>query len=173
MRKLQKSLIIYLLIIIILVISGSVYYYINNKNNMEQNDEIKKFITEKYEFAYPSDWSIKKTSVKNKTFIQYDIQFDLQQNSAKEGEIGKWLKIVVCSGPEYPQPKTYSKDMVSGQLIIAGEKYDRVDLGSGLFLYYVVVKKNSFMFEFNYNSSSAESANTRIIETIIQSLKFK
>ncbi len=132
-------------------------------------EKFKTYATEKYEFEYPSGWSIKETDSEDKTFVQ----LDLKQNSAKEKEIGKWLRIKVYFGPEFPPQKTYLKDMVSGQLVVAGKKYDRVDLGSGLFLYNVVVEENDFMFDFSYNSSSTENIDTRVIEAIIQSLKFK
>lgn len=159
-----------ILIIVLTLICLIIFGYVFLKKPQDSGlEKFKTYTTEKYEFRYPSDWSIKETTSKNEKIVQ----LDLKQNSAREGEIGKWLKIIVYSWPEFSEPKLYSRDRISGQLVIAGEKYDRVDFGSGLFFYNVVVEKDHFMFEFSYNSSSAESTDTRVIETIIQSLRFK
>ncbi len=159
------QILIIVLILICLIVFGFVIFLKKSQNS--GLEKFKTYTTEKYEFRYPSDWSIKETAAKNKNLAQ----LDLKQNSAKEGEIGKWLKIVIYSWPQFSEPKFYSKDMVSGQLIIAGEKYDRVDFGSGLFLYNVLVQKDHFMFEFSYNSGSPKNTYTDVIESIIQSLK--
>lgn len=148
---------------------SNLFNFLKKSKSDGSPEKFKTYATEKYKFEYPSDWSIKETTAEDKTFVR----FDLKQNSAKKGEIGKWLRMTVYFGPEFPEPKPYSKDVVSGQLTIAGKKYDRVDSGSGLFLYNVVVKENDFMFEFSYNSSSAENTDTNVIEAIIQSLKFQ
>lgn len=172
MRSVFKDINMYQILIIILVLACLLVFGIVTFFKRSQNSSLEKFktyTTEKYEFRYPSDWSIKETAAKNKNLVQ----LDLKQNSAKEGEIGKWLEIKIYSGPEFPQVKSYSRDMVSGQLVIAGKEYDSIDLGSGLFLYYVVVKENGLMFEFNYNSDFVANSNTNVIESIIQSLKFK
>lgn len=143
--------------------------FLKKSQDNKPSEKSKTYTAEKFEFDYPLDWSIKETATEDETFVQ----IDLKQKSAKDGEIGKWLKIKVYFSPELPQLKSYPKELVSGQLIIAGKKYDRVNSGSGLFLYNVTVKENDLMFKFSYNSDSIESLPTTIIEAIIQSLRFK